>query len=235
MHQMSTTFPTQEALFSPLLMAIAERGGDIDFSLDGLELEVQLADRFNLTEEQRHATSERVNAKGKREWRNHIQWARMKLVELGYIDNSVRSHWTITDAGLRHIALTRQDVTSIVAAKRLEKAFLSLTEGGLRTVRLSKIERNRKVRKECLRHYGPTCVVCGYNFANEFGTFAEFLIHVHHLKPMAEAKSVRDVDPVSDCRPVCPNCHAVIHMYDEMRTIENVVFLRNVRTAERDR
>ena len=31
-----------------------------------------------------------------------------------------------------------------------------------------------------------------------------------------------EVDPVADLRPVCPNCHAVIHLGGACRTIEEV-------------
>src|SRR4029079_8966637 len=100
---MSLGFPTQESLFAPLLMAIAERGGEICFSTEGIELQEKLADHFSLSEELRRETSQSVNAKGKNVWRNHIQWARAKLVELGRLDNSARNYWKITDAGLQSI------------------------------------------------------------------------------------------------------------------------------------
>jgi 5-methylcytosine-specific restriction protein A len=34
---------------------------------------------------------------------------------------------------------------------------------------------------------------------------------VHHLKSLAEIGAEYELDPVRDLRPVCPNCHAMIH------------------------
>lgn len=39
----------------------------------------------------------------------------------------------------------------------------------------------------------------------------EGLIHVHHLKPLGEVGEGYLLDPVADLRPVCPNCHAMLH------------------------
>jgi 5-methylcytosine-specific restriction protein A len=36
-------------------------------------------------------------------------------------------------------------------------------------------------------------------------------IHVHHLKAMSRRGGRYEVDPIKDLRPICPNCHAVIH------------------------
>lgn len=51
--------------------------------------------------------------------------------------------------------------------------------------------------------------------------FAGF-IHVHHLRPLSGIGGGYVVDPVEDLRPVCPNCHAVIHHGGRLRSIEEV-------------
>jgi len=35
---------------------------------------------------------------------------------------------------------------------------------------------------------------------------------VHHLVPISKIGKKYRVDPIKDLRPVCPNCHAVIHL-----------------------
>ena len=35
---------------------------------------------------------------------------------------------------------------------------------------------------------------------------------VHHLTPLSEIEEEYEVDPINDLRPVCPNCHAIIHL-----------------------
>lgn len=36
-------------------------------------------------------------------------------------------------------------------------------------------------------------------------------MHVHHLKLISEVGEEYQLDPISDLRPVCPNCHAMLH------------------------
>jgi len=55
-----------------------------------------------------------------------------------------------------------------------------------------------------------------------YGEIAEGYIHVHHLRPLSEVGEAHAVDPVADLRPVCPNCHAVLHLGGECRKIDEV-------------
>lgn len=83
-------------------------------------------------------------------------------------------------------------------------------------------------RQRCIAYYGASCTVCGFNFSRTYGSVGEGYIHTHHLKPISELGERYEVDPVADLRPVCPNCHAVIHRKVPPYTIEEVVeMLRN--------
>jgi predicted HNH restriction endonuclease len=95
-------------------------------------------------------------------------------------------------------------------------------EGSRRQITVNAYERDPLAREKCLQHYGPTCVVCGFNFLAVFGPDAEGFIHVHHLVPLSEIGSEYTVDPLKDLRPVCPNCHAVIHLGGRARSIDEV-------------
>lgn len=70
------------------------------------------------------------------------------------------------------------------------------TEGATTSILVNAFERNPKARAECLRHYGPKCVACDVEMDSIYGPIAE------------------GVDPVKDLRPLCPNCHAVVHLSD---------------------
>lgn len=100
-------------------------------------------------------------------------------------------------------------------------------EGATRSVRVNAYERNAKARTACLHHYGTACVICEMEFASEYGPEAEGYIHVHHLKPLSGLKKSYEVDPVRDLRPVCPNCHAMLHRGGITRSIEEVKAMRN--------
>lgn len=95
-------------------------------------------------------------------------------------------------------------------------------EGSKRQIIVNAYERDPKARKKCIEHHGTSCVICGFSFLAVFGHEAEDFIHVHHLKPLAEIGIEYEVDPVNDLRPVCPNCHAVIHLGGRTRSLEEV-------------
>jgi 5-methylcytosine-specific restriction protein A len=97
-----------------------------------------------------------------------------------------------------------------------------LPEGSLRQINISVHERNPRARRICIDHYGASCSVCDVDLGNIYGPVADGFIHVHHLTPLAEITEEYEVDPITDLRPVCPNCHAVIHIGGVVRTIEDV-------------
>lgn len=70
-------------------------------------------------------------------------------------------------------------------------------------------ERDPKARRVCLSIYGFACVICKFNFEAEFGQIGCSYIHVHHLEPLHQGE--RQTNPENDLRPVCPNCHAMLH------------------------
>jgi predicted HNH restriction endonuclease len=69
---------------------------------------------------------------------------------------------------------------------------------------------------------GATCLACGFNFAAVYGELGEGFIHVHHLVPVSQIGKEYVIDPIRDLRPVCPNCHAMLHRNREPLTIENL-------------
>ena len=83
-------------------------------------------------------------------------------------------------------------------------------------------ERSPVARSRCISHYGPMCLVCGFSFGSVYGSLAEGFIHVHHVKPLSEIGEEYEVDPIADLRPVCPNCHAIIHLGGGCRSILEV-------------
>ena len=98
----------------------------------------------------------------------------------------------------------------------------SFIEGATRSILVNAYERNAKARTACISIYGTACVICGFDFGVAYGPDAHGYIHVHHLKPLAKLRKTYSVDPKADLRPVCPNCHAVIHLGNGLRSIEEV-------------
>ena len=95
-------------------------------------------------------------------------------------------------------------------------------EGTRKQISVNAYERDPRARRVCLDRYDFRCAVCDQCMSEIYGTVAEELIHVHHLKPLSEIKEGYQVNPIEDLRPVCPNCHAVIHRRKPPYTIEDV-------------
>ena len=85
-------------------------------------------------------------------------------------------------------------------------------EGGSRPILLTVYERDPKARDRCLKHYGTDCHGCGFSFGKTYGEIAKEYIHVHHLEAVSGRGGEYEVDPIRDLRPLCPNCHAVVHL-----------------------
>ena len=96
-------------------------------------------------------------------------------------------------------------------------------EGKKKCVAINIYERNPNARKECIKYYGSKCFICKFDFGKKYGEEFNGVIHVHHLKMISEADSEYTVDPVNDLRPVCPNCHMVLHGRKDGYTIEEVI------------
>jgi len=97
-----------------------------------------------------------------------------------------------------------------------------LYEGAVRRIVINAYERSSVAREKCILHYGCRCRACGLDLAEKYGKIAQGLIHVHHLRQLAEVDAEYQVDPVQDLRPVCPTCHAVIHSRTPALMVEEV-------------
>lgn len=97
-----------------------------------------------------------------------------------------------------------------------------LVEGAVRQVTVNAYERNPVARARCIEAHGAVCVACGFDFGINYGASASGFIHVHHIRALASIGTQYEVNPIEDLRPVCPNCHAVIHMTNPPRSIEEV-------------
>lgn len=96
-------------------------------------------------------------------------------------------------------------------------------EGTRRTRLIKACERNPEARSKCVEHYGARCQVCRLAFEDLYGEIGKGFIHVHHLVQMAEIIDEYKVDPIQDLRPLCPNCHAMIHKRVPPYTIEELI------------
>ncbi len=95
-------------------------------------------------------------------------------------------------------------------------------EGSVQTVVVNRYERDAAGRKACIHHYGTTCVICGFDFGLVYGEIGNGFIHVHHLTELSSIGEEYGMNPIKDLRPVCPNCHAMLHQKRPSYSIEEI-------------
>lgn len=94
-------------------------------------------------------------------------------------------------------------------------------EGARREGRAAGYERDPKARAACLAHYGYRCAGCDFDPVATFGPGNErAAIEVHHLTPLSVVAESHAVDPVKDLRPLCCNCHDMVHRISPPMPIE---------------
>ena len=138
---------------------------------------------------------------------NHEEWQNVKvgaddlischeLVNYRFIDDAPlleNSGVTLTDAASsmgRYLSEEEaQKLLSFVGASVIEDILfpdeiqnpLGLYEGAFSQVLVNRYERNRQARKQCIEHYGPVCVTCGFSFRDFYGDIGDGFIHIRHL------------------------------------------------------
>lgn len=129
---------------------------------------------------------------------------------------------------LWHIVISRFTTLNYHSIKKSIKEFYNLrlysqqypdetndskvfSEGAIQKVVVSKYERDPQARAKCIQHYGYKCFVCDFVFSELYGQIGFEYIHVHHIKLLSSHRKSHKVDPIKDLRPMCPNCHAMLH------------------------
>ena len=101
----------------------------------------------------------------------------------------------------------------------------TVSEGARRTIQVNVYERDPNARRKCIAKWGLKCSVCSFDFGERYGEIGEGFIHVHHRKPLNEIGEQYELNPITDLRPVCPNCHAMLHRCSPAMGIDNLVGL----------
>ena len=134
------------------------------------------------------------------------------------LQQHVQYYQSLTKSPMRgHLALLKkyapilqEEIKDFISPEEIT-APADLVEGGVKKVFVNIYERNPQARRKCIEHFGCTCSVCGFDFEKAFGAIGEGFIHVHHLCDLSTIGKSYVVDPLEDLRPVCPNCHAMLH------------------------
>ncbi len=103
-----------------------------------------------------------------------------------------------------------------------ETEVLDIIEGGRTTIQINRFERDPGARRQCIKLFGAMCSVCGFDFGRIYGDIGVGFIHVHHLTPLSMIGRRYKVHASRDLRPVCPNCHEMLHRRKPPLSIEEL-------------
>lgn len=95
-------------------------------------------------------------------------------------------------------------------------------EGKRKKITTTSYDRSVLARQDCIEHHGYECAVCGFSFEKAYGAIGAKYIEVHHLQQLADAGGEYEIDPVKDLRPVCANCHRMLHKRRPPLSIEEL-------------
>ncbi len=160
-------------------------------------------------------------------------WRKDSLRWLGTINNGIlKVEQDYLDIANYHNAFDLLDIP-LISTKSIsipeeisehEKYF----EGAKKSIYINAYERSIPAREKCIAHFGVSCNICGFDFEKVYGAEGKGLIHIHHLKPLSDIRESYAINPLEDLRPVCPNCHAIIHRRTPPFTIDEVkAFIKN--------
>jgi len=168
-------------------------------------------------DKKRHNTPEKIIG-------NMVDWfsadiTSQSIISLPWVNKYTRKKITHKGRKIWEYSFSEESFFDEIRDENISK----LTEGSVKQITVNVYERNPKARAECIARYGLICFCCGFDFLKTYGEIGRDFIHVHHLKLISEIKQEYRVNPIDDLRPVCPNCHAMIHRKNPPFTIEEII------------
>ena len=126
-------------------------------------------------------------------------------------------HWKYQGELLREIYERKFPVAKApVPGRKASKAPSMGPEGAEQTNLATRYERNQSNREKAIKEHGVKCFGCGITMEKMYGKIAKDFIHIHHVKPISTVPEGSQPDP-DDLLPLCPNCHAVVHLGESPR------------------
>lgn len=120
-------------------------------------------------------------------------------------------HLIISKVSPNKVSEQKTAYTSDEIAENYQDSLESFSEGKKLKRHVTTYERNPRYRKQAIAIHGNSCAACGFNFGNFYGEYAEGFIHIHHIVPVSELETPKEIDPETDLIPLCANCHSVVH------------------------
>jgi 5-methylcytosine-specific restriction enzyme A len=153
------------------------------------------------------------------------------IVSFAYLQEKYPKHkWTPQAGGLSIPEDIAHELFSLVQGNakfsfvpESEQEIRLYAEGKSKSITSKTYDRNPAARQACIEHFGYSCVVCGFSFEKAYGSIGSKYIEVHHLRQVADVGEEYMVNPIKDLRPVCANCHRMLHKTRPPLAIEELV------------
>ena len=113
--------------------------------------------------------------------------------------------------GLMTEALGQADRPEVKTAAGQQQEFV---EGTRRKREAYFFARNPALVREAKRHYGYRCMVCQFDFEEQYGDVGHEYIECHHLNPLSERRGEEEDEALTkleDVAVLCANCHRMVH------------------------
>ena len=105
--------------------------------------------------------------------------------------------------------------------KEEEEDLSGFPEGAKTEITVNRYERDRRNKKAAIDFHGSACLACNVRMAERYGEIADGFIHIHHTKSLSTGDEYTP-DVKTDLIPLCPNCHAVVHLVNPPMTLEDL-------------
>ena len=181
------------------------------------------------------------------------------LVKSGFAEHTTGG-FRLTEAGLAE-ARRRAASVEALAGFPLDASMSSLqdmdsgaeivvldenivTEGQLHTRTDAYRSRSKQLRNAAVEHYARDgmipCTACFFSFDLAYGNRGAGYIQIHHLEPLSFGgeRELTLEEAITKVRPLCANCHVMVHRSDPWLSIESLMDTLRVtyeysRTADR--
>lgn len=103
-----------------------------------------------------------------------------------------------------------------------------ITEGQLSTRSTSYRKRSKQLRDAAVDHYTRDgkipCTACSFDFKLAYDDIGVGYIQIHHLEPIAFGgeRELPLEEAILKVRPLCANCHVMVHRRDPWLSIEDL-------------
>lgn len=110
-----------------------------------------------------------------------------------------------------------------------------IREGELSTRTVEYRKRSSKLRSEAIEHYAINgrivCHACDFDFGLAYGDLGRRYIQIHHLKPISfmKGEALNMNEALERVRPLCANCHQMVHRENPPVEIDALKQLLRVR------